>query len=177
MNPSYKTGHVLFSTNLYGIRSIDEALNHLLTPSSLTIYVSSEVGVGATNGIQSSVRQQLEQASQLTWDTIYSLAEDFLHSLDGPSSPTKYQWRSIAGTYGAYGMSKALLNYYARARYAQHPEKHLVMVTPGYCATELNGFRGPRSTEVGALSIIDPINNEGEIKYAHFYRDGQQLEF
>jgi len=53
----------------------------------------------------------------------------------------------------AYNTSKTALNgitaYYANAL----PEMRVVVVTPGYCSTNLNGNSGPNTPESGAAII------------------------
>lgn len=44
---------------------------------------------------------------------------------------------------------------------------------PGYCATELNNFSGPRPASVGRESISWPVLNH--FVSGHFYQDGKEL--
>jgi len=54
----------------------------------------------------------------------------------------------------AYNTSKAALNSYAVAVARTFTEAKVNAVTPGYTATKLNGFSGPKSAADGAATIV-----------------------
>lgn len=94
-------------------------------------------------------------------------------------------------TASMYCTSKGMLNPWVRHFAKTHPKVKVAVVCPGesfkyrcfgisadrkgYCASELNGFRGTRSAEQGGESIIWPTLNEFES--GKFYHDGKEIAY
>ncbi|KAH9080152.1 hypothetical protein Ae201684P_009098 [Aphanomyces euteiches] len=55
---------------------------------------------------------------------------------------------------------------------ADHPEIKTMMVCPGWCATDLNNYNGPRQATQGGESVVFPIFNPDLTSTGGFYRDG-----
>ena len=70
----------------------------------------------------------------------------------GPDSPYA-RYISVA-----YGSSKTALNavtvQYANALRDRYPKLRINAADPGHCATDLNGWTGPRTAEQGAEIIV-----------------------
>lgn len=51
----------------------------------------------------------------------------------------------------------------------------MAVVCPGYCATDLNHFSGPRTAEQGGESVTWPVMNDFES--GGFYGEGKRVEY
>jgi len=179
----YDTIMTVLNVNLYGVRNTIEAFLPLIRPSSTgakLIIVSSEVGAWTLNQVEEPLHSELlNGAPTMSWEHIESIIADYLAGVRqrdaGQPLTTKYKWPEHAKTFGAYGTSKLFLNAYSRMLATQRPDLHIALVCPGYCATDLNNFSGPRPASVGGKSVIFPVDHQ--TKSGHFYQDGNELPF
>ncbi|KAJ3070445.1 hypothetical protein HDU98_006550 [Podochytrium sp. JEL0797] len=168
------SGTDVFAVNVVGVKNLTEAFWPVLTPGKgHVVIVASEVGAWTTHALDSSVQQKLEEFKSLEWSEIEALMADWCEFAKGGKS--KYVWPKVETTFGAYGISKALVLGYTRKLAFLHPEMKVNAVCPGYCATALNGFHGFRTPAVGGESVIWPVFNECE--QGSFYRDGKKHAF
>jgi NAD(P)-dependent dehydrogenase (short-subunit alcohol dehydrogenase family) len=134
--------------------------------------VSSEVGAWYADSADESLRAKLEDVSNNDWPTIEKYVDDWVAFSQG--KPSSLKWSPTSNMLNqAYGVSKALVTAWAR-NFAQTETKlPLAIVCPGYCATELNGFSGPRPASQGGVSVAWPLLND--YKTGNFYQDGKDL--
>eukprot|EP01098_Paradermamoeba_levis_P012064 TRINITY_DN5214_c0_g1_i1.p1 TRINITY_DN5214_c0_g1~~TRINITY_DN5214_c0_g1_i1.p1 ORF type:complete len:292 (+),score=70.66 TRINITY_DN5214_c0_g1_i1:32-877(+) len=164
------TAEVL-AVNYYGVKEMINSFAPVLIPQhSKILVVSSEVGSWYTNLIASpALQEKFTNLTSRTEEEIDELATDYL------KETATQPWPKRDTPYSPYSVSKALLTAYVRIYARDHPEFKVVVVCPGYCATELNHFSGPRSAVVGGASVIWPVFNHFE--QGSFYQDGQQHAF
>ena len=161
----------IFEVNVQGVHTMLEAFVPVMAPHGTVITVSSQVGAWATHACAAPLQQKLTNIEALDWQTISGLAQDYLHAARKP--PAQNVWPEANQTYGAYGISKALVSAYMRHFARTHPTLKVAIVCPGYCATDLNANRGVRSAAEGGESVIWPVTHAFES--GHFYRDGAEL--
>jgi len=171
---NYEASVTVMATNFYAIQNLLEAFTSILQPESWTIIVSSEVGSWSLAALPKQTAKILDDIPSLTKDKLQELSKDYLNSWN---KAAKYQWSDPEATYGCYGMSKVFLNSYVRLLVHQQPQKKIVLVCPGYCATDLNHNSGTRAPTVGAKSIIYPLDHLDEIEPGQFYQDGTKHSF
>jgi NAD(P)-dependent dehydrogenase (short-subunit alcohol dehydrogenase family) len=148
-----------------------EAFLPIMPESGKIALVSSEVGAWYTAAADQSLRAKLEDVPSNNWSTIEKYIKDWIAFSKDESSEIK--WSPTTSMLDqAYGVSKALVTAWAR-NFSSTCKIPLAIVCPGYCATELNGWSGPRSAEVGGISVAWPLLNEFES--GHFYQDGKDL--
>jgi NAD(P)-dependent dehydrogenase (short-subunit alcohol dehydrogenase family) len=79
--------------------------------------------------------------------------------------------------YQEYSVSKAalhMLTWYT-LKQLEGDKVAVLVASPGYCATNLNGFSGPRSAADGAAFIVDAaIKGSNEEVTGKFYESGQE---
>ena len=63
------------------------------------------------------------------------------------------------------------------ARPAQQPTPKLVLVCPGYCATELTFNQGTDPPSKGAQSVTWPLFHADEAQHGHFYLHGVEQAY
>jgi NAD(P)-dependent dehydrogenase (short-subunit alcohol dehydrogenase family) len=156
------------------VRCAKETIDAFLPimPSSGKIaLVSSEVGAWYTAAADESLRAKLEDVPSNDWSTIQKYIKDWTSFAKNESSELK--WNPTSSMLDqAYGTSKAIVTAWAR-HFARESKIPIAIVCPGYCATELNGWSGPRSAEQGGISVAWPLLNDFET--GHFYQDGKDL--
>ena len=170
--------------NLYAVHDVIEAFAPLIPAGGLILTNTSGVGAWATYNLPAELQKKLTEPEQLTWEQIDALAKDFDLSLRG--QPSQHQWpdHSVMVN-GMYGMSKALCNAYLRMYAHQHPYSasqgsgvKVAVVTPGYCATDLNkhlGHVGTQPASMGGAAIAWPVLHQSEVKHGGFYHlDGKE---
>jgi NAD(P)-dependent dehydrogenase (short-subunit alcohol dehydrogenase family) len=92
------------------------------------------------------------------------------------------RWWLITDNLQAYNSSKAALNaltvHHAYVLAKTKPESRVVSLTPGYCATNLNGFSGFLDPKIGAAGVVLAITQgpESEWKTAEFRSYDGSLE-
>jgi NAD(P)-dependent dehydrogenase (short-subunit alcohol dehydrogenase family) len=124
--------------------------------------------------LDESTRNALGDVENVDWAKIEHWIGDWTAFSKGEKSELK--WVPTDTMVGqAYCTSKGILTSWLRAFAIQHPEVKLAIVCPGYCATELNGFSGPRPASVGGESIVWPLFND--FKSGQFFQDGQEHPF
>lgn len=166
----------VFDVNIRGARNTIEAFTPILTPKTgIVDIVSSEVATWYTAEVDPTTRAKLLDIPSVTWDKVDGWARDW--EVFAAGGEAKEKWVPLEkGMIGSmYCASKGILNPWLRSYAATHPEVRVALVCPGYCATELNNWQGPRSAEEGGASVIWPILNEFES--GKFYRDGVDKEF
>ena len=152
--------------------TIDAFLPLMPAKTGRIALVSSEVGAWYTAKADEGLRAKLEDVSSNDWPTIDKYIDDWVaFSQDKPSELKWSPTNSMLDQ--AYGVSKAILTAWAR-NFAQTETKvPIAIVCPGYCATELNGWSGPRPASKGGESVAWPLLND--FKTGHFYQDGKDL--
>ncbi|KAI8818171.1 uncharacterized protein EV422DRAFT_574419 [Fimicolochytrium jonesii] len=166
----------VFDVNVTGTKTVVDAFLPLIPTTGQIIVVSSEVGtwmMGAVSKIAKPITDTLDDPSRVTWDYIQHLADDF--QAHATSQPAKENWPATSRFVSNYCISKMLQTAWVRAFARQHPELKVALVCPGYCATELNGFSGPRSAAQGGESVTWPVFHEFE--NGRLYQDGKVLPF
>ncbi|KAJ3022956.1 UNVERIFIED_CONTAM: hypothetical protein HDU68_008854 [Siphonaria sp. JEL0065] len=165
----------VLAVNVLGVRATQAAFLPIMTTSNAHfIVVASEVGAWTTNKLTQELQQKLLDVTSWKYESdAETLAEDWIKAKEGQESV--YKWPEPATTFGAYGISKALVLANTRRFTIDHPEVLVNPVCPGYCATKLNGFNGFRTPAQGAESIIWPLFND--VKNGEFYRDGKVHSF
>lgn len=134
--------------------------------------VSSEVGAWYTAAAETETRRKLEDVNANDWPNIEHYLKDWVNFSQGKSSGIA--WSPADNMLNqAYGVSKALVTAWARHFAQTQTEVPLAIVCPGYCATELNGWSGPRPASQGGVSVAWPLLND--YKSGHFYQDGKDL--
>jgi len=176
MESDLKTAEGILQTNVTGVMEMQEAFQPLLKNESLTVVVSSEVGAWAMSDFNPSLHKIFDDIPALSTDKLKALHTDYLKTWQ-QGAKTDNEWPDAKKTFNAYGISKAFLNAYLRVYLRDHPNARIVMVTPGYCATDLNANSGPRSAEQGATSDIWPIVHDNQVKNGAFYYDGEEQAF
>ena len=162
------------AVNLYGVHDMVEAFLPVLSSNASIVTVSSEVGAWSTFAMEPQLQQRLLETDALSWSDIDKLAKDYVASQSGGKASNS--WPDKSKTYGAYGVSKALVSAYMRVLAREQQGKHKVaVVCPGYCATDLNHNAGPRTAAVGGTSVIFPILHDFET--GKFYQDGEEHSY
>jgi NAD(P)-dependent dehydrogenase (short-subunit alcohol dehydrogenase family) len=161
--------------NIRGSRDTIEAFLPLIPRNTGRIsLVASEAGAWYMNTLEEPTRTALSDVENVNWEKVEHWVEDWTLFSKGQQSELK--WVPIDNAVGeAYYPSKAILTSWARAFAIQHPEVKLAIVCPGHCATEMNGYSGPRPASAGGESISWPVLNEFES--GHFYQDGKEHPF
>jgi len=176
----------IMATNYYGVQTVTKAFQPLLLASQLEkpihVVVSSEVGAWAHYTLNSKIQAVLDNVNG-SYEEVDNLVKDFLSNYEGTA---KEQWPDKTLRFFNYSMSKAFLNGWGR-RFAKKESKILTyMVTPGYCATDINNNSGTRTALQGALSCISPVEEnvlitgkEPECSYqtGGFYRDSAPTSY
>lgn len=169
-----ESAETVLSVNVDGVRDTIEAFLPVLTPTGLITVVASEVGAWAMDALPAKLQETLSAPQDITWSRIQQLRADWL----AYKKEQKHEepWPPVTLVVDTYGVSKALLLAWTRWFALQQPQRKVVIVCPGYCATDLNKHTGPRSAAVGGESIIWPILH-AEAESGKFYQDGKQLNF
>lgn len=163
--------------NVTGVARLNDAFQPLLSKSNanpsgkaLIVLTGSECGAWFNSqSTDDNLKQLLLTPSQWNKDTLSTLVQDYLASFD-ESAKHRYSWKLENMPYSIYCISKSLATAYSRYYALQHPELDYAIVTPGYCATDLNGNSGPRKASVGAESLVWHVTNKFES--GPLYRDG-----
>jgi len=156
---SYESAKSTFETNIYGVKRVTDAFLPLI-PSNTghIIIVSSEVGTWSHYDAPPNLKSKLENVNA-TFDDIDHIAKSYLESIKSNSGLENFP--SIPNSFGAYGFSKALVSTYGRILGRELYSKGIPVIneTPGYCATDLNHFSGPRTAEKGAESVLQGLEH------------------
>lgn len=165
----------VLDVNVDGARAVIESFVPIMPPATgLVVLVSSTVGTYAAYTLPSELQHILvDEPASLSWPQLQSLRDDWLAYFN--NRPSRYQWTPRADLLGHYQTSKTLVNAYARMRAAQHGQPKLVLVCPGFCATDLNSHLGTDPPSKGALSVMWPIFNSGEARHGVLYLHGREL--
>jgi NAD(P)-dependent dehydrogenase (short-subunit alcohol dehydrogenase family) len=158
----------ILDVNFYGVKDCIEAFLPILSPNAALVTVSSEVGAWTTSRCSPELQSTLLNPSSLTFSILDSLGQAFL--AQEPSSG----WPAPEKTFGAYGISKALVSAYMRNLALTHPEVRVAVVCPGYCATDLNHNSGYRTAVQGGESVVWPVLNDGKWQSGQFFQDGDE---
>lgn len=163
-----ETDETVLSVNLDGVHDTIEAFLPILRTTGLITVVASEVGAWATHCLPAQLQERL--SGNLPWTAIEQLKHDWI----AYKRQQKHEqpWPPVTLATGAYGISKSLLLSWCRSYAREHTQHKLVVVCPGYCATDLNKNTGPRSAALGGSSIIWPILHS-EAETGLFYQDGK----
>ena len=134
--------------------------------------VSSEVGAWYKAAADPELQAKLDDVPNNTYSTIEKYVNDWVAYSKGEDHSNK--WLPTDNMVGqAYCTSKAIVTAWARHFAETETKVPIAIVCPGYCATELNNWSGPRSAEVGGISVAWPLLND--FKTGHFYQDGKDL--
>jgi carbonyl reductase 1 len=168
---------VLFNTNYYGIKILNENVIPLMRQNGRIINVSSRVGTVILEEA-SPVLQEKYTSSTLTVKQLDQLVEDFISAIETNSIESLgYNPKSV---FLAYGVTKAALNALTQIEareWSSIKNLFVVSVTPGLCATDMGRHMpNARSPELGADSVLYLVNTpQNQLENGGFYRDGQQL--
>ncbi|KAJ3112325.1 hypothetical protein HK100_002378 [Physocladia obscura] len=160
----------VFEVNVFAVKNVTNAFLPIISVDGLVINVSSEAGTWAQHHMNAELQRVFEDIENATWDKVFELALDYQKPV------RKYEWPAVEDTVGAYGISKALLNFYSRRLAAENLAVRFVSVCPGSCATDINGNTGYRTAAKGGSSILWPVLNSG-FTTGLLYQDGKALEF
>ncbi|KAJ3337838.1 hypothetical protein HDU83_008492 [Entophlyctis luteolus] len=164
----------VFGVNVVAVRNMLNAFasGGVLSKNARLVVVASEVGSAAAAALGTDVRETVANTKDLTAAKIDGVIRDWLlFAQSEQASVGDGRFPSVAKTYGAYGMSKALVLAETRKFGLDHLDLKVTCVCPGYCATALNGFGGYRSPADGAQSVVWPLFNECET--GGLYQDGK----
>ncbi|KAG9400764.1 hypothetical protein AC1031_010203 [Aphanomyces cochlioides] len=103
------------------------------------------------------------------------LQQDWL--LFAQQKPSLGTWPGLDKTYGAYGVTKAMVMALARKWAAEFPEIKTNVVCPGYCATDLTNNGGLLSAAEGAERVLYPVLNAETIETGKFYAESTEHPF
>ena len=167
----------ILDVNVDGARAAIEGFLPLIPASTgLIILVSSTVGTYAAHSLPAELQHVLlGEPASLTWPQLQSLRDDWVAYTN--NQPSRYQWTPRDEVMGHYQTSKALVNAYARMHAAHHPTPKLVLVCPGFCATDLNHHRGTDTPAKGAQSVVWPLFHSGEARHGVLYKHGEELPY
>jgi len=168
---------VVLDVNFEGAHAAIEGFLPIIPPATgLIVLVSSTVGTYAAATLPADLQQVLlGEAGSLSWPQLQSLRDDWLAYCN--NQPSRYQWTPRDQLVGHYDISKTLVNAYARMQAAQHSQPKLVLVCPGYCATDLNIQRGMDPPSKGAQSVMWPILREKAARHGVLYQHGKELPY
>lgn len=166
--------HVL-EVNIVGAKNTIESFKSIIPPKTgRIVLVSSEVGTWYTQAVDKATQAKLEDVPSNDWASTEKLIADWNAFAKGEKSDLT--WCKTDNMLGqAYCTSKGILTAWARHFASTNPDHPLAIVCPGYCATELNGWSGPRSAAVGGTSVIWPLMNDFE--NGKLYQDGKVMAF
>ena len=167
----------ILDVNVEGARAAVESFVPIIPPSTgLVILVSSTVGTYAAATLPSDLQQLLtDNAALLTWPQLQELRADCQACLDG--KPSRHQWAPPDEPLAAYSLSKTLISAWARMYAAHHSTPKLVLVCPGYCATDLNVQQGSDPPSKGAQSVTWPLFHPDAAQHGHLYQHGRDVPF
>lgn len=178
----------IFNVNVRGARACIEAFAPLVPAGAeggtdegkgTIILTSSVVGPMYMSLLPATTRSMLDDVQSVTWETVEEWMDDWMaqfHNTNTGGDKTRHEWAEPNPPFTeAYYVSKALVNAWARSYALRHPERRFAFVCPGYCATELNHFKGTRPASMGGESIVWPVFNGFE--HGHLYQDGKDLPF
>jgi NAD(P)-dependent dehydrogenase (short-subunit alcohol dehydrogenase family) len=166
----------IFDVNIIGAKDCIEGFTPILTPSTgIVTLVSSTVGPWYMDTLEDEATKKMLDVDNASWSDIEGWMKDW--DTFGSGGESKHKWipESNGMIASKYCVSKAILNPWFRQYAASHPDVKAAAVCPGYCATELNNFQGPRPASVGGKSVIWPALNE--FTTGKFYLDGKQVPY
>ena len=172
-----ETAETVMAVNVDGVHDCIEAFLPLMPATGLINVTTSEVGTWAMHLMPPVLQQLLNTPQSITWPLTQQLEADWLKADKGEvheqpwPSDTKYPLT------GKYTTSKALINAYLRSWPLQHQQPKLVIVCPGYCATDLNRHSGHRPASKGGESVSWPVLHFDEAESGQFYQDGGVISF
>ena len=173
---SGETPETVFAVNIDGVHDTMEAFLPLIPADGLITVVASEVGAWSVNAMPAELQQKLTSPSTVTWSLIQQLEADWQKANKG--QPHEQPWpASNTPPTSAYPTSKALIIAYLRSFAQQHTQPKLVIVCPGYCATDLNHHKGHRPASKGGESVCWPVLHPTEAESGAFYQDGKVHSF
>ena len=169
---SGETPEQVFAVNIDGVHDTIEAFLPLVPSNGQVVCVTSEVGAWAMHAMPPAEQQTLASPATLDWATTKALMADWLKAVKGEAH--EHQWPTVNQhmATSTYPVSKAFITAYLRSFAAQHQQPKLVIVCPGYCATDLNHHSGHRTAAKGGESVSWPILHAGEAEHGQFYQDG-----
>ncbi|EPQ29235.1 uncharacterized protein PFL1_02990 [Pseudozyma flocculosa PF-1] len=172
----------VLEVNVYGAIETVHAFLPLLRRSSnpKLVLVSSEVGAWYMHTLSSSspaLHAALDDATANDEESVRKMAQDWIDfAIQGNKEP-RWTWPDAESRMtGAYCTSKALVSAWTRNFALRNPDVKVAIVCPGYCATELNNFSGPRSAAQGGESVAWPVLHD-DFESGRFYRDGKLRPF
>ena len=171
-----ESSEMVFAVNIDGVHDCIEAFLPLVPATGLINVTTSEVGAWATHAAPPQLQQLLNTPQDINWPLIQQLEADWLKADKGEAH--EQPWPATDGLTGSkYTTSKALINAYLRSFSLQHPQPKLVMVCPGYCATDLNHNSGHRPASKGGESVSWPILNFDKAEAGLLHQDGKVIPF
>ncbi|KAH9121157.1 hypothetical protein AeMF1_007011 [Aphanomyces euteiches] len=167
---------VCFQVNVFGVVDTWTAFQSLLVPHQSThIIVASMVGAWTLAALSPELQTIFENFNALDIDSLRALLDDWLAYSQGKAS--KYSWPTSEETTGPYGTSKTAVMALTRKWAFDHPDVKTVIVSPGYCATDINGHSGFTTAAEGGEHIVHPILHPEATETGGFYRESRVQSF
>ncbi|CAK4658588.1 unnamed protein product, partial [Aphanomyces euteiches] len=165
-----------FKVNVYGVSATFTAFQPLLVPGdSSHIVVGTKVGAVALGAMSPNLQDIFENFTALDVEILKHLQQDWL--LFAQQKPSLGTWPGLDKTYGAYGVTKAMVMALARKWAAEFPEIKTNVVCPGYCATDLTNNGGLLSAAEGAERVLYPVLNPETTETGKFYAESTEHSF
>ncbi|KAH9124454.1 hypothetical protein LEN26_009715 [Aphanomyces euteiches] len=131
--------------------------------------VGTKVGAVALGAMSPNLQDIFENFTALDVEILKHLQQDWL--LFAQQKPSLGTWPGLDKTYGAYGVTKAMVMALARKWAAEFPEIKTNVVCPGYCATDLTNNGGLLSAAEGAERVLYPVLNAETTETGKFYAE------
>jgi len=167
-NHDLESAKQTLDVNYFGLKAMCHSLEIFLTKA--VVCVTSEVGCWGLEDLPSDLKTKFENPN-LTEKQLDELVQEYLTNVKN-GTDKHYPFPP----YQDYCFSKIAANTFVRILASEYTTKHpnitVVACCPGYCATALNNFQGPRTAEAGGKSIVASIDNP---QHGKFMQDGQIL--
>ncbi|CAF3547560.1 unnamed protein product [Rotaria sp. Silwood1] len=167
----------MFSTNYYGIKTLNEHLFPLIRDNGRVVNVASAYGSIVLFEASKDLQEKYS-SSTLTTVQLDCLVEGFISAI--ATNTIEELGYNPKSSYLIYSVTKAAVIALTRIEARQWSGAKnvlIISVCPGFCATDINkNASGARPAQFGADSILYVVNApQSELENGCFYRDGQQL--
>ena len=176
-NRTHESAVQTIQTNVYGVHDVTEAFRAMMPSGGQILIVTSQSSCTAFESASAAFQAELEPLSD--WPTLDRLMQGYLASTEPPDYPQRQIYPRQKKSFGAYGTSKLFVASYgrmlAREERGSGSGLSVLLVSPGWCATSLNKFNGPRTPRQGAISYAMALGR-GPEETGKFYLDRELLE-